>query len=373
MRAVLATLLCMAFTCSPDVWAAMASGEWVNIERPLQEDLYAAGRDVRIGARVDGDVTVAGMNVRVEAIVQDDVNAAGEHVSVRAPVMDDLRAAGRRVDIAADVGDHVVAAGETVVVADGVSIGGFAWFAGREVRIHGRIGKELRVMAESVVLGGEVAGNVDVTAEHIELLPGARIEGDFRWHSRRRPSVAEDATVGGRVIERPIQERPHKRGARVFGAIFMTLTLLLTGAVLLWVFPVCFASAAGIARGRPGRTLAIGLAVFAAAPVATVLLLVTGVGWLLALLVLFAWLLSLPVAWFVAAFILGTVALPGARDFSGLRRWAPWLALLIGIVALGLLQLIPWIGGFIALVALWAGLGALATACYARACAPATA
>lgn len=360
---------------TPDVWAAMARGEWINIDQPLQEDLYAAGRDVRIGARVDGDVTAAGMDVRIEAIVQDDVNAAAEHVSVRAPIVDDLRAVGRRVDIAADIGDHVVAAGETVVVAEGVSIGGFAWLAGREVRVLGRIGKELRVAAERVILGGEVAGDVDVYAGHIELLPSARIEGDFRWHSRREPAVADDAAVTGRVIEAPLREREHEhaRGARVLGTLFMALTLFLSGAVLLWVFPHGFASTADITRARPGRTLAIGLAIFAVAPLAVVVLLITGIGWLLALLVLFAWLVSLPIAWFVAAFTLGTVALPQARAFSGLRRWAPWLALLLGIVVLGLLQLLPWLGGIIALVALWLGLGALGSACYARTCASAPA
>lgn len=368
MRVSLTAILCLLLAAAADARAALLSGEWVNVDQALDEDLYAAGRDVRIGARVEGDVTAAGMDVRIEGIVGDDVNAAAEHVSVRAPVADDLRAAARRVDIAADVGDHVVAAGDTVHVAEDVSIGGFAWLAGRDVRVLGRIGKELRVAAERVVLGGEVAGDVEITAEHIELLPGTRIGGNFLWHSRERPRVADDASVDGRVIERPLRERPSRRSTWVLGAVFMALVLLVTGAVLLLVFPRCFAGAAAGTHARPGKTLVLGLAVFAAAPVVAILLLVTGIGWLLGLLVLLAYLVSLPVAWFVAAFTLGSLVLPGAREPQGLRRWVPWLALLLGSVVLGLLQLIPMLGIFVAVLALCTGLGALATCCYRRAC-----
>lgn len=367
MRVTLRAMLFMGLVVgATPSQAALFTEEWVNVETPLKEDVYAAGRDVRIGARIAGDVTAAGMTVRIDDIVEDDVIAAAEHVSVHAPVVDDLRAAGRRVDIAADVGDHVVAAGDTVHVADGVNIGGFAWLAGREVRVDGNVGGELRIAAERVILGGEMAGDVEVTAEHIELRPGARIQGNFLWHSRKPPAVADDATVGGRVIERPLPEHRPDRAAWVFGALFMALVLLVTGAVLLLMFPRCFTGAANAARAQPGKVVLIGLAVFAATPVVAVLLLLTGIGWLLAVLVLLAWLVSLPIAWFVAAYILGTLALPRAREPGGVRHWPRWVAMLGGIVVLALLQFLPVLGALLAVFALWVGLGALGINCYGR-------
>ncbi len=348
------------------VQAAALSGDWVDLTSPLAEDLYAAGRDVRIGARVAGDVTAAGMSVRIEAIVDDDVIVAAEHVRIAAPVVDDVRAAGRRVEIAADVGDHVVAAGERIEVAEGVSIGGFAWFAARELRLGGRIGGDLRVAAERVILEGEIAGDAEITAERIEMRPGARIGGDLSWRSAAEPAIAEEAEVAGRVDGQPLPGPMPARGARLWGLVFLAVTLLATGAVLYLVLPGCFGAVATATRARPGISIALGLAVLAATPLVIVLLLVTGVGWLLAMLLLFGYLLGLVIAWFVAAFTLGTVALPRARHAAGLRHGVVWLALLGGILMLVLLQLVPMLGGFVALFAVIAGLGGMGLGCYSR-------
>jgi hypothetical protein len=364
MHVLFAAVLLLSVIVAAPVRAAALTGEWVNLEQPLEEDLYAAGREVRIGARIAGDVTAAGMSVRIEAIVEDDVIAAAEHVSIESPVVDDVRAAGRRVDITADVGDHLVAAGDTVHIADGVSIGSFAWLAGREVYVGGRIGQELRVAAQSLVIGGEVAGDVEVMAEHIRLLPGARIKGNLVWRSPESPTVDDEAVIGGRTVERPWPEHRPDRASVVFGLIFMGVALLVTGAVLFLVFPRCFTAAARGTRTTPGKTLAIGLALLAATPLVGVLLFITGVGWLLGVLVFMSWLLALVVAWFVAAFTLGSLVLPRALQREDARGWPRWVALLGGILILALLQLIPFLGGFIAFFALLVGLGGLALSCY---------
>jgi cytoskeletal protein CcmA (bactofilin family) len=111
MRHVLMVLL--AALCVSQVRAQWA-GELVEIDEPQAEDVYAAGRDVKVVADVEQDVTSAGQRVSISGRVGGDVIAAGETVIVRGQVLDDVRAAGRRVSVYGKVVDHVVVAGQSV-------------------------------------------------------------------------------------------------------------------------------------------------------------------------------------------------------------------------------------------------------------------
>ena len=64
-------------------------------------------------------------------------------------------------------------------------VSGSAQLVGGEVRVAGVIGRKLWVAGAVVVLAGEVAGNVEVVAQEIEVLPTARIRGKLVYWSPR--------------------------------------------------------------------------------------------------------------------------------------------------------------------------------------------
>jgi hypothetical protein len=94
--------------------------------------------------------------------------------------------------------------------------------------------------------------------------------------------------------------------------------------------------------------------------VVVVVLLATVIGIPLALLALLGYLALLLAGYLAAGMALGDAAL---------RRWRPdartgWraAAAALGVLAIGLLALLPWLGALIALLALTAGMGALVIA-----------
>lgn len=356
-------LFLMGILLAAAVWAQQA-GESVIIRKPVDHDLYAAGRVVVVAAPVAGDIAAAGQSVTVEQAVEGDAMVAGETVLIQGSVQDDVRAAGRRVQVAANIGDHIVAAGENVDIEPAVQIGGFAWLAGATVRLKGRVGRALKAVGQRVIINGSVGGDADISADLIEIRPGAEIQGDLIWRSENPPEISGEARIGGRLIERPppAPVRPEVPLA-AFG-IFYIVSLMTAGIVLYLLVPRFSDRALAVMRGNPVQSLGRGFLGLAAPPFAIGILFITTVGFLLALILLALYLAALPVAWLLGSLFVGDWALEKFSRREHASRGRRLLALVSAIVLLCLLQLIPVLGLLIGLAVTMLGLGALLTAFY---------
>lgn len=219
-------------------FAAFQATETIILRTETPEDLYLAGRRISILAPVEGDVIAAAQEVTIRSPVHQDLIAVGERIEIQASVGDDVRAAGRSVRLQGAIGGHVVAAGADIELDPQASVADWAWLAGNNVAINGRVGGSVKVAARTFQLAGEVAGDADIRAERVELLPGARIGGKLIVRSATQPRIADDATVADELViqQPPVQEQRQERGS-YFGALFFGLAMLVTAAVAYLLFP----------------------------------------------------------------------------------------------------------------------------------------
>ena len=130
-------------------------------------------------------------------------------------------------------------------------------------------------------------------------------------------------------------------------------------AILVGVLPVTTQRVSEGLRTRFGWSLLWGFIALVCLPVAALILLISIVGIPLALLVVLLYLALLLVGYVGSAIGLGQWVLerfkPEAAQRSGWRIGAAVLAVLL----LALLGSVPFIGGFVALVAVLAGIGAI--------------
>jgi hypothetical protein len=334
------------------------SGPNVDVTQDVPGDLLAAGGTVRVGASVAETVILAGGNVAVDGPVGKDVIAGGGEVVLHGHVRDDARLAGGTVRIAGRVDDDATVAGGTVRIERDGAVGGRAWLAGGEIVVAGTVGRELRAAGRRVSIDGTVRGDVNVQADALEIGPTARIAGNVVHRGLGEPRIDPGARIGGRVEHRP---RPEARGARAFGVLARVLlvgALFVTGAVMILLFPRFTSAAAQTIETDPWRSLGAGAVALLGAPALVLALLVTGVGVPLGLVLLAGYFVALLAGYLVAALFLGVL---GVRR---LGRPAPSkgtlvLALLAALVVLGLLRLVPVLGGLVSLAALLFGLGAV--------------
>jgi hypothetical protein len=340
----------------------------VVVTHAIDDDLYAAGGNVRIESAIAGAAVLAAGTAEITGDVAGDVLLAGGRIHLAGGVGDDLRVAGGNVQITGFVTDQATIAGGTVRIDPGSAIGGRTWIAAGDAEIAGQIGGDLRVVAGTAVISGGVAGNVDITAREIRVEPGAVIGGNLVWRSEKPPAIAEDAQILGEVRAagggqvRSIVQEPVDRFD--FG---WTLGIAAAAAalVLLWFAPQLVARSAAVFRAAPGRTLALGAASLVLTPIIAFVLFVTVLGWLLGLVVLAGYVFGVLLSGLIGLLIVVQVirgrfhAPAPSGGVAGSGGWPSVVLLLLVLVALVLAQQVPLLGGLLSGLLVLAGFGAL--------------
>jgi hypothetical protein len=352
--------------------AAQEAGGTVVRRGSITEDLYVAGGRVDVLATVDGDVVAAGGHVSLGERITGDVMAAGVDVTVHGQVEDDVRAAGGYLSLAAEIGGDLTAAGASVGLLPESHVRGKVWVAGNEIDLRGRVGRWVRAVGNTVRIGGEIEGDVEIIARQVEILPTARLGGRLTYRSPAEARVAPGARLLGPVTHQRV-ELPDVRAAVRSAAWILAgtgvLALAAAGLALVLLFPGATTAAALTIGTDPWRSLALGFALFVAVPAAVVVLMGTVVGFVLGAAVLALHAVWLLVGFLVAATFVGGLATRLPRRGPS-RGWAA-LSLLLGLVVLALLPALPILGVLVVGLCLLGGVGAVALRAYRRPALPA--
>lgn len=341
---------------------AQRVGEVVTIDQTRMSDEYAAGRSIRVTTAIDGDLVAAGREIIVDGPVGGDLIAAGETIEVLQAVRDDVRAAGRIVTIGSSVSGHIVAVGDEIEITPSASVSEYAWIAGRSLVVNGRVNGELRATGERVRVSSEINGDAVVTAEQVEVTETSIIRGDLIVRSQVEPVIAPGAAIEGETIREDPPEGPFNAVRGITDRLYSSVAMLIAAIAVYLVFVRFSASVTNRNRIAPLQSLGIGIGVAVLTPVAIIALFVTGIGYLLGLGVLAAYLLSLLLG---ALFGLISVSGIGLSLITGpdraKNRLIRVVALGVTVFALLLLRQIPVVGGVLLFAVVVGGLGALTT------------
>lgn len=341
--------------------AAAAAAQDARAPWPWQHGSWRAGAIVDVEGGLTGDLRVAGARVTIRDAVRGDLAAAGAIVTLRGRVTGRVRSAGARIELDGQFEGTVDAAGAIVTLSERAFVADTLRLAGAEVEIDGHVAGNAAIAAANVIIGGTIDGDVDITAAAIEILPTARIGGRLVYRSPQAARIATGAEIAGDVVREtartpgPMAEMMH-RGAAVM-AWLLRIGLFVLGLVLVGLFPAVGLGAARMVGTRPWATLGAGIAVLVLTPAVAALLACTVIGLPLAAMLMIAFALALIAAWIVAALWLGDGVLRLAWENGGFWRRA--LALLIGLVALGLLRNTPVAREIALVLGILLGIGAL--------------
>jgi hypothetical protein len=219
----------------------------------------------------------------------------------------------------------------------------------------GRVTGDLVVASGTVRIAGSVKGDAVSIADRMVLGPRAHVGGDVLYGDKK-PVVPSGTTVGGKVKRVDAGQAAGGVGlaAGIGLWIAVTLSALLLGLLLLWLFPRAAAAVYDAAQRRVGAAFGFGLLAFILLPVIALVLLVTVVGTPLGFLLLLALAPIFAIAYTTAAYALGQRILGPDRG--------RFLAFLAGFVILRLLALIPIVGGLVWFLVTVFGLGLLVLA-----------
>ncbi|SFK02072.1 hypothetical protein [Celeribacter neptunius] len=346
------------------------------------------GGDFRFG----GDAFLAGRTVTLSGEAVDDLFAAGQTVSVLSPVAGSAHTVGRNVTITSDVGENLYAAGMNVTVNGAVA--GDATLAGYDVEITQPVSGDLRatgskvslsapvagsaiLAGEDVVISGQILGDLALSAEHVTWTDGASVVGNVALYldEDSKLSVPESVAPAARVTRHDMsqfeRDHPDMPGAamgaeRGFGHALggFLRGVVVTGVlatILAAVAPGWIAALRRTALDDPARVLWIGFLGLAAAVGAVPLLILTGIGAIIAPIALFAALLLGLTGYLIGTYVLGVKAITAAGRTLPESTGERAMAAFAGAVLLALIGLVPFLGWLAVFAVALAGVGALVT------------
>lgn len=369
--AVVSVVLTALCVLSPTIGVTeQEAGETVLTRGQVTKDLYVAGRRVDVLAEVAGDVVAAGGRVAIDSQVMGDVIAAGGSLTLHGSVADDIRLTGFDVMINADIGDDVAAAGVHVLLAPLTTVGGDLMMSGGEVEMAGRVQGDASIAGGRIGISGQIDGNVELAGRSIEIGADAVILGDLTYRSPEAALIDPQARVEGNIthIPIPLPEKQNLAQGAIVGAVFLWLSLGLTGVVLYLLCPTQALAAATSATNEPWKALGLGLAMFAATPVANLMLLITGVGWLLAWLLWTLYCLLLLIGFFIGTLFVSNVVLQRIWRGREPTRFATSLAFLLILLLVMMSALVPVFGWLAVFVMLLFGIGGTTLRLYRTRC-----
>jgi cytoskeletal protein CcmA (bactofilin family) len=324
----------------------------------IDDTLIAMGEVIRIDGDVNGDVIALGKWVEVRGHIKGTLVSLAQETEVRGSVDGDVVTGGQSVAVYGPVKGNWYAGGQNVTLEPGGSLEGDLIGAAQELEVEGVVKRSVEAAAASMTVAGTIGRDLTFMGDSVDVGSGAKIGGRLKAtvDHRERVLIDSGATVaGGKAIE--IRQGHAVRAPHHFsilGVLFEFFSALLAGLVLILIAPVFFGGAAENA-GRPW-SVAIGLAVLVAGPIAMLVVGITIIGLPLALLALAAYLCALYLAKIVVAGFLGQAILRSTPA----NRMDWFIALLIGLAILTAAFRIPYgIGVLFRVVTICFGLGAL--------------
>lgn len=348
----------------PGTQEVSVQGYTIRAGETHKGNLYRVAPSISIEGTLDGDMYVTAQSVRISGTVTGDVFVAGADVLVTGKIEKSFRAAGANVVIDGTIEGNVLMSGASATLGSNAHIHGSAEVYTGQFTHHGVIDDSLRFTGGTAILGGKVLDDAQVTADSISIEPGAHIDGDLEYSTRKPMDAELRAITGGDVAynEAPIREkrrrdkedsdlRPTKFGVGKWIAFFIASYLF--GCALLAVFKEHEAKVTQTLGSDTLRCFGIGfVSVLVTIAVCLSLILLITIPFIL--IYLLAYIVALYLGKVPVAVWLGRFILDKLHRTSG-----PFMALFVGLAVLYFVFMIPVLGWFAQLFAALLGVGAM--------------
>ncbi len=332
--------------------ASVAKGEVVDATA------YLAGSTVTVAGDVRGDLYCAGQNIDITGTVEGDVICAGRSITISGTVLGNVRAAAQTVTLSGPVARSVTVFGQTVTMTSSAVVSSDATIYGASLQLGGRIGRDAVFGGQDVAVEGTIGRDATVADQQLAVGAAAHIGGSLSYTSNNEVQTASGAVIVGQATRHAPPQHQHKTensfATRIAGVVYWFGASAVLGLILLGLAPRAYRAASQLMIKQGGWALLAGIIALVATPVVAVLLMVTIVGMPAGIVLFLLWLIAMMASFAYSGFAIGAWV---ADQASWKLKWPGVMALFIGLFLLGILMLIPVVGGLFGFLALVWGLG----------------
>ncbi len=335
----------------------------LNKDQTINHDYFAAGDQVTINGTVNGDAYIAGGKVDINGTVNGDLLVAGGQVTVRGNISQNIRGVGGNITVLGSVGRNITLAGGNLILEPNAKITGNAVIAGGNIDVLSQV-NDLTIVGGNAQVSSPVKGNLTAGIGSLTIADGASVKGDVNYWSENKAKIANNATISGQTSFHQTKEisKARESSAKAVGilaglGIFFTITsfiaALLIGALILYFLPIYSVKTSTLILTQPGTALLVGLGVVIFTPILAIILMITLIGFPIALITLFAYAVTIYLSKIFAAMAIGAYV-----SKTGKFKTSPFWTFTLGLALYYVLGFIPIVGWLLKLLVLFAGVGA---------------
>jgi cytoskeletal protein CcmA (bactofilin family) len=332
------------------------SGDVVSIaeDQVIDGDFYGAAGTVSISGVIEEDFVATGGQITLNGEIGADAFLLAGGVDIHGSVGDDLRIIAGEVTIAEPInGDLFIIAGDVDILSS-ASIEGDVLIYGGEVTIAAPVKGDILGNMGSLRIDSLVEGNVDVTVSNLTLGDRANISGSISYISHNEMIQALNSSVAGELIRNdpviPQQE------SSTWAWIVPGLVLVFSALVWYLISRKTLNIVVDKALVKSPKPLLLGTVVLLFLPVAVLLLLVSMIGSIVGLVLLFTYLIVITLSFVALMAVLGQLFQIGMNRS---KQKVSLLTMLIGFVGYGLFSMLPAIGQTVLFILMLITLGAI--------------
>jgi hypothetical protein len=298
-----AILLILLFAAPAALAFEGYEGERVIIDDVVEDDVYASAGRFVLNGTIKGDLVVFANTIEINGAVEGDIWALGQTITIEGTVGDDARIAGYAIAIEGEVEDDLIVAGYSLENDDESIVGGDLVYVGFQALIEGTTAKDLIISAPAIEISGDIGGSalIDLGETSAKDSKGAMTMPFTPPGAPSTPSVPlgldidEAASIGGDLDYSAGSEFDIPLGV-VAGEVTYTpfipdihwlwnqfvrntrrlITLLIVGALMMWLLPSWTRELSARVRAKPLPSLGWGVVALLALAVALTALVIAG-------------------------------------------------------------------------------------------------
>jgi cytoskeletal protein CcmA (bactofilin family) len=361
--ALVLTGLCAVFaSAAPATATEFRKGPSIQIakDETVSGDVYATGQEINVDGTVDGDLYVWGQEAVVRGHVTGDVFLFVQSARLEGQVDGSVRGFCNNVTISGTVERSLMAWAQVIHVDSRGSIGRTVTSFSQTLGIDGKVGRDLLVFNQTTRINGSIGGSIDEKSATLTIEDGAQVGGTIKYEGEKEPVVSKKAKLASEVqYTHHVKHREEFGKSSVVWALLLAAAFVLFGLVLFRVMP-SFSQEAVHASESYGASLGLGVLVLFAVPIASLIACITFVGLFIGLSTFVVWLIALYAAQTVVGGLIGQWILGKTADL-----WGRVGRMAIGVLIIRAITLVPH-GGWIKLIVVLWGMGAISLALYRR-------
>jgi len=316
---------------------------YVAKDQTIDGNAYLAGNSVRVEGTINGDLFCAGSSIVVMGTVNGDVHCAGQTVVIGGQINGSLQIAGQNVTINGAITGSATAFGSTVTTETISKIGRDLTVGGQDVVLNGAVGRDVIGGASLMTINAAVGRDVQGDYQNLVISSNGNVAGILSYTS------PQDAIISGQVaghVQR--YEAASYSGQRAVNPIIGVVT----GALVMVLWTIMIALALALIAPKKMHTIttlsgrdliivfAIGFLALFVAPIIGIMLMITIVGLPLALIGLLAWLLLMLVSGGVTSYYIGRLLMKNLHPVASSSLTAGILALSFAIPVVNIITII---------------------------------